>query len=456
MAKIRPEQLSTAAAITALLKAADVAAARTALGIGTLATKSTVSTTEFSVATACENLTYNGSFEVDSNGDGVADGWSGGAYSFTAGTFVPTVVTSALDLGGKAQRMDCQFPAGSGYCELRSTTANRSRLFAGQVVSLSAWVRGATTNRAIIYLEFYDAGGGIVGVIGTTGTYMADAAQQLKVRGTVPATAKSGAVILRVLAESGAATTAWAEFDMAMAAHSDTFPSYADNAMQNINLHADVRTLLAGKAVVGGRNLLANGSFERGMTGWSNVSGLTSLAVSTTQALVGSQSLKLVSAGDAAYAQATVAARPSTTYTFSAWLYVESITGGAFSGRDVLVQDAADLSNYVAGSSLVTTHAVGVWSRKVVGFTTTAACTTLNLRLYCPVGTVYWDCVQVEEGDVPTAWRPHPSEVTDPVLSNTPQLINLKAAADDAAAATAGVPVGGMYQAAGVLRVRLT
>ena len=208
-------------------------------------------------------------------------------------------------------------------------------------------------------------------------------------------------------------------------------------------------------ASVGGRNLLPNSSFESGTTGWTS-SGLSSMATAATQKMVGSQSLKLVASTDITYALTTVTVRPSTTYIVSAWLYVESITAGATGGRDVLVQDAADVSNYATGSSLVISHPVGVWSRKTVRITTTAGCTSLNLRLYCPNGTVYWDCVQVEEGDVPTAWRPHPSEVTDPVLVNTPQLISLKAAADDAAAAAAGVPVGGMYQAAGVLRVRLS
>lgn len=107
-------------------------------------------------------------------------------------------------------------------------------------------------------------------------------------------------------------------------------------------------------------------------------------------------------------------------------------------------------------TTLTTAHTTGAWVRKVMRITTSAAASSLAVRLYCPQGAVYWDCVQVEEGDMPTAWRPHPSEVTDPVLINTPQLINLKAATDDAAAATAGVPVGGMYQAAGVLRVRLS
>ena len=208
-------------------------------------------------------------------------------------------------------------------------------------------------------------------------------------------------------------------------------------------------------ASVGGRNLLPNSSFERGNSA-SFVTGLSFIGVSTTQKLAGTQSLKLTAtaAGGDPYAEFHAEAKPSTTYTVSAWLYVESITAAAIGNRAMMALDTP-MTAAPADFSLSTSHATGVWTRKVVRITTGASATALSVRLYCPQGTVYWDCVQVEEGDVATAWRPHPSEVTDPVLVNTPVLINLKAAADDAAAATAGVPVGGMYHAAGVLRVRL-
>ena len=207
-------------------------------------------------------------------------------------------------------------------------------------------------------------------------------------------------------------------------------------------------------ATIGGRNLLANGGAERGTVGWVGA-GLSSLAVSSTQKYEGSQSLKLTAstAGGVTYAAASAGVKPATTYTVSAWLYVESITAAAEYNRAMALYDG---TVFVSDATLTTAHTTGAWVRKVLRITTSASATTLFVRLYCPQGAVYWDCIQFDEGDVPTAWRPHPSEVTDPVLINTPQLINLKAAADDAAAATAGVPVGGMYQAAGVLRVRLS
>ena len=164
-------------------------------------------------------------------------------------------------------------------------------------------------------------------------------------------------------------------------------------------------------ASVGGRNLLPNSGFEQALTGWSAIN-VDSYAVSTERALVGVRSLKLVetTAGAETYVMMTISARANTSYVFSAWLYVESITAGAIANRSILAVDSGGVA--ANDLSLTSSHPTGVWTRKVLRITTGASATTLNVRLYCPQGTVYWDCVQVEEGDVPTAWRPNTNDTT--------------------------------------------
>lgn len=161
---------------------------------------------------------------------------------------------------------------------------------------------------------------------------------------------------------------------------------------------------------VGGRNLLPNSSFEQGLTGWTP--SVVTATASSTQVLVGALSAKLTTAAPDwnTWIRATVTAKPLTTYTVTAWLYVESIAGDAYLGRDVTAIDGGDASNWAAGSSLTTSHPVGVWTRKTVRITTSAASTSISVYLYCPNGAVYWDCVQVEEGDVPTSWAPAMNE----------------------------------------------
>lgn len=162
---------------------------------------------------------------------------------------------------------------------------------------------------------------------------------------------------------------------------------------------------------VGGRNLMPNSSFEQALTGWSAIN-VDSYAVSTERSLVGVRSLKLVEtmAGAETYVMMTISARANTSYVYSAWLYVESITAGAIANRSILVVDSGGVA--ANDLSLTSSHPTGVWTRKVLRITTGASATSLTVRLYCPQGTVYWDCIQVEEGDVPTAWRPYTNDTT--------------------------------------------
>jgi hypothetical protein len=77
----------------------------------------------------------------------------------------------------------------------------------------------------------------------------------------------------------------------------------------------------------------------------------------------------------------------------SAWVYVASITAAAISNRGLGIWDNfTDLY-----STLDTSHAVGRWVKHTVSLAVNAGATFLEIRLYGPQGTVYWDAIQIEQ-----------------------------------------------------------
>lgn len=147
-------------------------------------------------------------------------------------------------------------------------------------------------------------------------------------------------------------------------------------------------------------NLVPNPSFEVDAAGWglNNGSGTATLNVATDRVLYGTKSLGLTSstsnAEDFAYLNVTGLAA-STAYTVSVWVNVPTFYGGAISNRGLLVYDTAD----AAGGAVATiTATTAGWVRLAVTITTTAAAGshTIQIRLYAPNGTAYWDAVQCE------------------------------------------------------------
>jgi len=165
--------------------------------------------------------------------------------------------------------------------------------------------------------------------------------------------------------------------------------------------------------------LLANSGFEAStLQSWAQ-SGTLTAALTASQKYSGSQSMQLTCAtsGADAYMYGRYAnPLPNTQYTFSAWVYVASITGAPLGNRAIFVYDG---SMGTQTSTMTTGRATGVWVRETATFTTSAAPSYLELRLYAPQGVVYWDAAQIEIGNMATAYAPAPGEILPGTISTT-------------------------------------
>lgn len=157
----------------------------------------------------------------------------------------------------------------------------------------------------------------------------------------------------------------------------------------------------------GGENLADRSSFEDGVDHVTTANGATK-EWSNLRAKDGNYSLRgtCATTGADSFLNFTFdGLLPNTVYTVSAWLYVESITGAASGNRSMLVTNAVGPAvGYGTETSLTADHPTGEWVRKSITFTTDADDTSMRVRLYVPNGAVHWDAVQVEEGDVATAY----------------------------------------------------
>lgn len=148
-----------------------------------------------------------------------------------------------------------------------------------------------------------------------------------------------------------------------------------------------------------GVNLLPNPSFERAtLAPWTRGgTGSHTATRSTDTFVVDGHSMAVVNTvtGQDAYYEQTVACLPSTTYTLSAFVFVQSIAGGALSNRSMLLYDGSTTAEDL---TLNTSHALSTWTLKQLTFNTGSSASTLNVRLYAPNGGIYWDVVQLVKG----------------------------------------------------------
>ncbi len=173
--------------------------------------------------------------------------------------------------------------------------------------------------------------------------------------------------------------------------------------------------------IMGGGNLLSNSSFERSLDGWSLSNASTTTAVvDTTKRYYGNNSVRIINTapGQDTFLLANLPANPNTTYTASAWVFVDSITAGAVSNRSILFYSPQG-GDVTANTNMDSARTTGKWVRETAKITTGPNSTTLQIRLYAPQGTVYWDAVQIEEGDVPTAYAPKTDEILPGTINGT-------------------------------------
>ena len=139
------------------------------------------------------------------------------------------------------------------------------------------------------------------------------------------------------------------------------------------------------------------------MTGWTEVdvgdSSLTGAIDSGTKKL-GSRSLKLIDTGtgeDDYYSTVVAGLSPLTTYVASAWVNVSAFTGPAILDRGLyaIARRSGGYDGATVSTSKLTAATPG-WVRKSIVVTTGPFDREIELRLYAPAGTTYWDGVQLE------------------------------------------------------------
>lgn len=146
-------------------------------------------------------------------------------------------------------------------------------------------------------------------------------------------------------------------------------------------------------------NLCPYPSFEAvGLPGWTKNDAAT-VSLTATRSLEkfqsGTASLKLVNttAGeDDAMILLLSGLLPSTTYTISAYCEQSGFVAGALSNRGLLVAGPG-----TGNPSTTITEAKAGWTRHSVTFTGNAETGNIEVRLYAPKGTVFWDSVLIEQ-----------------------------------------------------------
>lgn len=189
--------------------------------------------------------------------------------------------------------------------------------------------------------------------------------------------------------------------------------------IQTANLAAGSVTAAKISATIAGGNLLSTATtgFEQDLSGWTTgaVFGLNSgsfAARDTTVAYYGSASMKLVTTA-AAFAQGAAAEaipgpwRAGQKYTASAYVY--SQTSGQALQMFLCDDGGADTSAWTQWNTVANT-----WYRATVTWSPTVDYT--NARLFIRTAAAYAttffvDAVQIEQGDIATAWRQYVSPV---------------------------------------------
>lgn len=149
-----------------------------------------------------------------------------------------------------------------------------------------------------------------------------------------------------------------------------------------------------------GVNKLINPSFERpALSPWTVTGGTVAAVRSVDSMIIGTYSVKLdnSTAGGGHYLGQLVPCKPNTLYTLAAFVRSNGITAGALDDRSISLSDIP-LVAYAQDATLTVGHPLYTWTLKQVSITTGPSATQLDVRLYSPQGTVYWDAAQLTEG----------------------------------------------------------
>lgn len=187
-----------------------------------------------------------------------------------------------------------------------------------------------------------------------------------------------------------------------------TTPKIVANAITATQLAAGAVTANKLNVIIGGGNMVPDSSFETGTTaGWVS-QGAGVVTNDPAHVYSGSRALKVVVSSASGQFQGTALNLPggpvtNGTYTYSVWVFALT----AMTLRVVMYDGASQ------GPSTQTAVTANTWTRLSVSSTWTSA----NMALIVDTGTIaqsgtfFIDSVQLEQGDVPTAYAPKTDEI---------------------------------------------
>lgn len=178
-----------------------------------------------------ENLLPNPSFEVEGATAGLADGWRVGS-SLAGPNRILSLVPSTLDPRGRAQRVDAKGLSGSAYVDIALPNLSWISMAAGQVLTVSAYVRGTPELVSELYLQYKNDSGATIGTHGPLRTTLSGTWNRPVFTGAPAPVGTIGAdLLLRVRGPlGGVETDGYYEVDRAQAELSSLVSAWKDNA----------------------------------------------------------------------------------------------------------------------------------------------------------------------------------------------------------------------------------
>lgn len=137
------------------------------------------------------NALIGGSFEVDSNADGMADGWA--RYSAgSTGALTQALFSTTTEHGAKRQLVTAAALAGTSADRngLQQVDRNVSHL-AGLQVTFGASVAANASTRVVLSLQWKDVGGSVISTATSSDFTPTGGSDQLALTATVPANAET-------------------------------------------------------------------------------------------------------------------------------------------------------------------------------------------------------------------------------------------------------------------------
>lgn len=231
-----------------------------------------------------QNLLPNPSFDREGSTSGLADGWRIGS-GLAAANRITTLVPSTLDPRGKAQRVDCKGLSGSAYVDVALPNASYISMSPGQIITISAYVRGTPGLVHELYLQYKNTSSATITTHGPLRTTMSDDWARASYTGTA---APAGTVAVDVLYRirgplSGVVTDGYYEIDRAQAEFSTVVTGWRDNGY---NSSTDIAANATATQALTNRVTAAEGTIT------SQSSSITSL--SNTLGQLGNSGVNLV------------------------------------------------------------------------------------------------------------------------------------------------------------------